>query len=113
AVAQSAIHGIVLSTGSRSPVEGARVALRSGDDVVHATVTDRNGFYQIGGIRPGIYSFEVRHFAFVTDLRSLEVSEDRQINIDVQLVASPVEVEGVTVSTGEGAAIRDFGRQRI
>ena len=54
AVAQQAsIRGIVTSSRTGSPLEGVTVLLESAGRQAHGSVTDRNGFYQIGGIAPG------------------------------------------------------------
>ena len=50
---QASLQGIVTSSATGSPLEGVAVVLEAGGETVHGTLTDRNGFYQIGGIGPG------------------------------------------------------------
>lgn len=112
AAAQS-LHGIISSAATMGPVEGALVTLTPGDGVAHSALSDRNGFFQIGGIRPGTYSLEIRHLAHAPFAEILTFADGEAINLNPRLEPAPVELEGVTVSSRASAAIRPLGRQEI
>lgn len=113
ALAQGAIYGMVRSAATGAPVSGATIALRTDTAMAHSTLTDRNGFYQIGGVSAGTYTFVVQHVGFREAQRPLEIGPGGRFNLDVTLEAGAVELEGVTVQAAAGAAIRPLGRQRI
>ena len=58
---QASVQGLVTSSGSGSPQEAVAVTLESAGERRHGTVTDRNGYYQIGGITPGTYTLRSQH----------------------------------------------------
>lgn len=112
AAAQS-LHGIVSSSATTAPVEGALLTLTASGGEVHSVLSDRNGFYQIGGLRPGTYSLEILHLAHTPFAATLTFSAGEAINLDPRLEAAAVELEGVTVSSRGSAAMRNLGRQEI
>lgn len=112
-VAAQSLHGIVSSAATTAPVEGALVTLVADGAAVHSALTDRNGFYQIGGVRAGAYSLEIAHLAYSTYTEPITFTAGETKNLDPRLEPAAVQLEGVTVSSRGSAAMRSLGRQEI
>ena len=93
AAAQS-LHGIVSSAATTAPIEGALVTLVADGEAAHSVLTDRNGFYQIGGIRAGEYSLEIRHLAYSPHTEPITFTAGETRNLDPRLEPAAVELEG-------------------
>ncbi len=109
---QGSLQGIVLSSSTGSPLEGVAVLLEAGGRRVYAAVTDRNGFYQIGGIRPGTYALRGQLLGYKAYERALTLAGER-LRVNFRLDVEAVPIEGIEVSPEKGAAVRDLGRQVV
>ncbi len=109
---QSSVQGIVLSSSTGSPLEGVAVLLETGGRRVYAAATDRNGFYQIGGIRRGSYSLRGQLLGYKAYERTLTLAGER-VRVNFRLDVEPVPIQGIEVSPEKGAAVRDLGRQVV
>ena len=87
--------------------------LEAGEQPVHSTITDRNGFYQIGGIEPGIFTLRGRFIGYAEHVRTVTLAADAWPTMNFALEPDIVTLQGLVVSTRGGAAVSDLGRQRI
>jgi hypothetical protein len=113
AAQQASIQGIVTSAVTGGPLEGVSVVLRAAGEHAYGTFTDRNGFYQIGGIGAGSYSLQGNHIGHAPHEREVTFAPGARLTVSFRLEARPVELEGVVVTPGGGATARDLGRQRV
>lgn len=113
AAQQAAVQGIVSDADSGSPLDGTSVVLEGGTPGPRATVTDGNGFYQLGGITPGTYTLRVRHLGYVEFRETLNLPAGEGITRSVRLQPDPLVLEGVVITPQRGAVERELGRQRI
>ena len=110
---QASIHGIITSSSTDSPLEGVAVVLEAGGEEPYGTITDRNGFYQIGGIEPGSYLLRGQQIGFAPHSDTVVFAAGERLTQNLQLEPSAVAIEGVLVSGARGATVRDMGRQRV
>jgi hypothetical protein len=113
AAQQASIQGIVTSSSTGGPLEGVAVVLESGARQAHGTRTDRNGFYQIGGITPGTYTLRAQHLGQVEHQQAITFAPGARLTVNFALEPDVVALEGVVVSPERGATVQDMGRQRI
>ena len=52
-------------------MEGVGVVLERGATQVYATLTERNGFYQLGGIEPGVYNLIGRSLGHLPSVQAV------------------------------------------
>ncbi len=110
---QASMQGIVTSSSTGSPMEGVAVVLEAGGQRVKTVLTDRNGFYQIGGITPGSYTLSGLHIGYSRYELSLTLASGERRTANFTLQLAPVELKGIVVTPERGAAVRDLGRQVV
>ena len=110
---QASIQGIVTSGSTGGPQEGVAILLQLDGRQAHATVTDRNGYYQIGGIAPGRYLLRSRHIAHVDHEQTVVFAPTQRVTASFRLESAAVALEGVVVSGERGATVTELGRQRV
>ncbi|HWV58135.1 MAG TPA: TonB-dependent receptor [Longimicrobiales bacterium] len=114
AVQQASLQGIVSSGRTGAPLEGTIIVLLSGDEELRSTVSDRNGFYQIGGIAPGDYTLRAQYFSVQPFEQTVTLSPGELVTFNIELSGDAISLEGITVTApGGGGVVRDLGRQRI
>jgi hypothetical protein len=113
AAQQASIQGIATSSSTGGPLEGVAVVLEADGQQVYGTITDRNGFYQIGGISPGTYSLRGRQIGYIQHDHPVTFARGDRLTVNFRLEPDVVALEGIVVSPGRGAAVRDLGRQRV
>jgi hypothetical protein len=113
AAQQASVQGIITSSDTDAPLEGVAVVLERGGQPVYGTRTDRNGYYQIGGISPGTYSLRARHPGHVEHGQGVTFGRGEHLTVNLQLEPEVVAIEGLVVSPAEGSVARELGRQRI
>lgn len=94
-------------------MEGVAVVLQGEGGRSYGVLTDRNGFYQVGGIRPGTYALQVRELGYAPRSQQVTLSPGQQLRLSFSLDLNPVELEGIEVAPEKGPAIRDLGRQVV
>jgi outer membrane receptor protein involved in Fe transport len=104
------VVGTVVERGTRSPLAGAEVVLRTAVDsvvVAHAT-TGADGGFRLERVRAGRFLFRASLLGHVPLFRSdVTISGDStQVDLGpVELVVSPIALRGVETSTGRSTAI--------
>ena len=86
------------------PVFAANILLAlpdAPDQVDRIAESDRFGYYRIESLPPGRYLLRVQRIGYGEIERPVEIVADRRIEVDVTLTATPVVLEGVSVSTAE------------
>jgi len=108
----ASLQGIVTSDGG--PLASVLVTLEAQGQVVRGVGTDRNGLFQIGSVTPGTYTLRLRLLGYAPHEQTVALEAGQRLTINVRLEVSAVALQGIEVSVGaEGAAISDFGVQRI
>ena len=110
---QASMQGIVTSTSTGSPMEGVAVVLDVRGQRVKTVLTDRNGFYQIGGITPGSYTLSGMHIGYARYELPVTVAGGERRTANFKLQLAPVELKEIVVTPERGAAERDLGRQVV
>lgn len=110
---EASIQGIVTSASTGGPQEGVAILLEADGRQARATVTDRNGYYQIGGIPPGSYLLRSRHIAHVDHQQTVVFAAGQRVTASFRLEPAAVALEGVVVSGERGATVTELGRQRV
>jgi len=114
AVAQrAAVQGIVTSAESGQPLEGVAIVVEAQGSQAHSTFTDRNGYYQIGGIVPGSYTLRAQMLGYAEFTRAITLAADGRLQENFTMQPAAVQLQGIVITTERSAAIRDLGRQRI
>ncbi|HEX9107063.1 MAG TPA: TonB-dependent receptor, partial [Longimicrobiales bacterium] len=113
AAQQASLQGVVVSSSTGSPLEGVAVLLESGGRQAYAALTDRNGFYQIGAIRPGTYTLRGQQLGYRLHQQALTLAAGERGRVNLRLELAPVELQGIEVAPEKSAAMRDLGRQVV
>jgi hypothetical protein len=113
AAQQASIQGLVTSERTGAPLEGVTIALQAADARRYGAVTDRNGFYQIGGIAPGAYTLRGTMVGHVEHQRPVTIAPGARLTVTFALAADVVSIEGVVGAARSGATVRELGRQRV
>ncbi len=93
--AQFAISGKVLDRSTQQLLEGASIVILKPDQG-KATVSDRNGRYQLEGLSAGDYTFRISHVGYVTYEYSTKL--ERSILLNFNLEPETKNLESVIVS---------------
>jgi len=110
---EAAIQGIVADSATGQPLEDVAVSLSANGQQVHGTFTDRNGFYQIPGIRPGTYTLRGQQLGYREYQQEITVGPGEPQTVSFRMAQAAVQLEGIVVSPERGAAVRDLGRQTV
>ena len=113
AAQQSSVQGLVTSERTGAPLEGVTIALEAAGARPYGAVTDRNGFFQIGGIAPGTYTLRGTLVGHVEHRRTVTIGPGARLTATFALAADVVSIEGVVGAARSGAAVRELGRQRV
>jgi len=95
--ATSDVSGTVTDSATGQPLQGAQVAILSGDQIVAATLADAFGRFVIHNLQPGAYSIRVRFLGFAPVLRDLTLANGANATFAFHLTAVPLELAAVTV----------------
>jgi hypothetical protein len=106
------IQGIIVDEASQ-PLRGAHVVVEQGERT-RAALTDRNGLFQIGGLRPGEYLVRITLFGYSRHEERVRLEAGGIITLNRTLTVAPVQLEGISVAgQGPGAVRRELGGQTI
>ncbi|MCY3706681.1 MAG: carboxypeptidase-like regulatory domain-containing protein, partial [Gammaproteobacteria bacterium] len=86
------------------PVFAANILLappEAPDGIERIAESDRFGYYRIESLLPGRYLLRVERIGYGEVVQPIEIVADRRIEVDVTLTATPVVLEGVSISTAE------------
>ena len=87
------IKGKVVNADNGAPVAGASVFL---SNTSYGTVSNNNGYFELGNIRQGKYDLIVSFIGFETYNNSLTLNASID-NLDIKITEKAKELEGVTV----------------
>lgn len=90
---QAILRGFVTDATNEQPLQGATVALRSGDTLVAGTATDGDGYFVINRVSPGDYDFVVSFVGFEswTESVSLSLGDVRNFRIALEIRAAEID----------------------
>jgi hypothetical protein len=89
------IMGRVVDSETGEALEGVRVTV---EDQLFGGYTDENGEFRIFNLRPGLYNIKVSIIGYTeTTIKGVVVRSGQDYVQDVELVASPIELEGVVI----------------
>jgi hypothetical protein len=99
------LSGSVFETAptSASPIAGATIALVEGPNIGSAT-TDAGGRFHLSALRPGGITVRVRAANYVDDLRFVEITGDRTIEIQLDPVYEMLTTTSAETIGGGGAS---------
>lgn len=109
---EAALRGFVTDQSNGAPLPRATVVLRDSTGVVHATVTDGDGLYQIVDVTPAVYRLVVSYVGFETHRDTLRL-EPGSRTISVALRPARQQLEGVTVEAEQEVEDAEAGLQEI
>jgi hypothetical protein len=113
AAQQAAMLGIVADSATGRPLEDVAITLDSGGEPAYRTFTDRNGFYQIQGIRPGTYTLRTRRVGHQQHEETVTLAAGEQRRVSLRLAQTAVALEEMVVTAERGAAVSELGRQIV
>ncbi|HLP15921.1 MAG TPA: TonB-dependent receptor [Bacteroidota bacterium] len=92
------IKGVIVDRHTKEALAGASVRVSG---TVFGAGTDASGRFTISSVPPGLYSLEVRLLGYQSFVRTdVEVAPGRSTGTTIELQETPIESEGVTVSSG-------------
>lgn len=95
----ASIAGRVLRRGTGSPVDGARVTVLG---TALVTFSDSGGVFHFQTVPTGVRVVQVRSVGYEPGSWIVQLSDGQQFRQDLEVVALPVEVAGVTVTGRPG-----------
>ena len=106
----ASITGTFVEKGTRTPLAGVEIALRSAADstLVAHTATGADGHFALDSLRVGRYLLRASLLGYVTVTRADVVLTDVAPSLDLgtqELVVSPIPLKGVETSTARATAI--------
>ena len=90
---QASLQGIVLSSSTGGPMDGVAVILELAGQQVRVAFTDRNGFYQMGAIRPGTYSLRGQQLGYKPYQQTVTVVAGSRGRVNLRMETEPVPLE--------------------
>ena len=90
---QAILRGFVTDASNEQPMQGATVALRSGDALVAGAATDGDGYFVINRVAPGDYEVTISFVGFESWSESLSLSpgDIRDFRIALTMRASEID----------------------
>jgi Carboxypeptidase regulatory-like domain/TonB-dependent Receptor Plug Domain len=107
------IQGIVADSGTGAPLGYVAITLDTVGQPAYRALTDRNGFYQILGIRPGVYTLRTERVGYRDYAQILTLEAGQRRTVSLRLAPNAVPLEGIVVTAEQGAAITDLQRQVV
>lgn len=111
----ASVQGVISDYSTSQALEGANITIRdiNKSNRFKGAATDKNGYYQIGSIRPGTYELKVSFLGFlsVVDTLVFTLEDSKIFSTSLQLDDSELGV--VVVEQPAGAVLREEGRQRV
>ena len=88
-----------------NPIAGAQIAARSTDmGVVRGATSTAEGFYNLAGLRPGIYEMSTRRIGFTAQSRTVTVQIGRTLDVNLTLASTATQLAGMTVTASQQEA---------
>jgi hypothetical protein len=111
---QAEVRGTVVDGDSGAPVASARVTLvGTSGEVVHATLTDQSGRYNLFTRTPGWYTVRVSRLGYVAAQSDpVELGRRTRVFLDLTLEVSAIELEGVEARAALPAGYDGFDARR-
>lgn len=111
----ASLQGVISDNSTSQTLEGANVTIKdiNNDNRFKGTATDKNGFYQIGSIRPGTYELRVSFLGYTTHVDTLIFKLKDTKTFSTGLKPDESELGVVVVEQPAGAVLREEGRQRV
>lgn len=95
------VSGKVIDFATKAPIEYANIVILSASDtsLITGTVTDKNGLFNISGIRPGNYFIDVRFIGY-TDKRLEQNFKPGNMQIElgeISIKSAAIDIDNVVV----------------
>ncbi|MBN1782973.1 TonB-dependent receptor [bacterium] len=89
------VHGFVREEENREPVIMANVWIQ---DTSIGTTTNLKGYYVLADLLPGEYTLYFRYIGFQTVKKTVRVTNDHDINVDIYLKSEAILLEGASIT---------------
>lgn len=109
---EAILRGFVTDQSNGVPLPRANVVLLQSGEIVQATTTNSEGFYQFSGISADTYTFQISYLGYETHRDTLRLQPGSH-TVSVSLVPTEEELEGVTVEERREVVDAEAGRARI
>lgn len=92
------IKGVISDAGTHQPLANATISLLKAADssLLKAALAGDNGYYQLANLQPGNYLLSVHKIGYAPQWSAVTLATTG-VTIDVQLVASAMQLDAVTV----------------
>ncbi len=94
----AAIKGYVKDAKKNEPLAGVNVVILGS---THGAATNKEGFYEIKGIRSGEYKLEARMIGFKKQIRGVKVKHGETLQLNFGLVPTVIELNKITVEANK------------
>ncbi|MFQ5676894.1 MAG: TonB-dependent receptor, partial [bacterium] len=91
---KATIRGLVRDAENNQPLERANVLILG---TTGGAATDKQGYYEIKGLRPGEYKLEARMMGYKKQVRGVNVKPGEKVELDFGLLPTVFEMSDVTV----------------
>ena len=87
---ENTIQGYVLKSDSRIPLSGANIILKSKDGSDYGSSSDKDGFFFINSITPGIYDIVFSFIGYEEYSETINIEINNTYNLEVFLSIEPI-----------------------
>lgn len=105
----STIKGTIVTSDSRRPIEGARIALIG---TSHSATTDRSGAFQFGGLDAGQYVIQASAIGYTTLSSPLLLKERETLEVQFEANAEAFKLPDVEVAERANHGPADWLRRK-
>lgn len=95
AYSQTTLKGHITNNETSQALEGATIYI---SQINKATVSDTNGYFQISGLGKGTYSIQVSFIGFESEVETLTIDDDTEVDINIGLEPQPFAINEVVVA---------------
>ncbi len=108
-----AVRGFVTDATDGQPLQGANVVLTNAAGEITGSVANKDGFYQVGGLAPGLYTLRISFIGYEAYTDALSLGGQAFVTVSVELGPAAELLEEVVVAAESGAARVQAGLQTV
>jgi hypothetical protein len=96
----------IFDASTKSPIEGARVAVTG---TQQSAVSDSTGRVRVGGLAAGVHFVEASRIGYQTERFAAQFTAGDTLMAEVDLIAAPVALQGITAESERRGALHGTG----